>query len=612
MLRILFVFLLFAGFGGAKAETVMLDPGDQQTIIENLRYLEDPDAQLDITDIRNPDLNWLQHSGSSFNKSFSQSTWWLHLQLNNPQNRTEDRLLEISYAILDYVDIYVFSNHSQISHFTLGDRYPYADRPIDSPFFVVPLHWSRDGRMDVYMRIKSSSAIQVPLTLWQPDTFTTQAAKTNIIQGLYYGAMLVIVVYNLLIFLALWDRSYLYYSGFVLSMPLFFAAISGQGFRYIWPDIPGWNDYALTLFLALTVIFANLFTRLFLDLKKVSPLLNYWTLIVTALAVIGLGLVLFSNYRISILYLVAVSAISAPGSMVAGVVSWRRGAETARFYCVAWALFLLGVSVLVLNKINILPNNQLTQYSVQIGSILEAVLLSFAMAERINVERKLRYQAQDETLTTTRRLNAELETRVQERTDELEQLNKRLRVLSNTDQLTGLYNRRYLEQKMQSEWERCKRYKHSMAMVMMDVDYFKKVNDTYGHPAGDECLRQVTAQILGCVRVQSDHVARYGGEEFCMLLPETDTEGAVVLAERIRTIVASHPIVTQDHVFNVTISLGVFAMIPNNNQHLGYMLQCVDLALYQSKENGRNLVTVFDPDHSNPQKPNDEIKNSHR
>jgi len=116
--------------------------------------------------------------------------------------------------------------------------------------------------------------------------------------------------------------------------------------------------------------------------------------------------------------------------------------------------------------------------------MIEVVLLSFALAQRINVERQLRYQAQSETLETARRLNRELEERVQERTQELENLNEKLNELSVTDDLTGLRNRRFLDQQLEQEVGRAWRSEHSLAVAMLDIDHFKPVNDTYGHQMG--------------------------------------------------------------------------------------------------------------------------------
>jgi diguanylate cyclase len=229
----------------------------------------------------------------------------------------------------------------------------------------------------------------------------------------------------------------------------------------------------------------------------------------------------------------------------------------------------------------------------QFGSVFEAVLLSFALAERINIERKLRFAAQDEALQITRRLNLELEQRVQERTSELELLNTKLQELSNTDQLTQLKNRRYMDQLIRKEWSRCKRYGHFLSVMILDVDFFKNVNDQYGHSAGDTCLKQIAKRMLDCLRRPSDQVARYGGEEFCIILPETDSKGAQLVAERIRKKISSQTITTEDAQFSVTVSIGIESEIPLDQTSVETMLHRADLALYHSKQNGRNLVTLF-------------------
>lgn len=148
---------------------------------------------------------------------------------------------------------------------------------------------------------------------------------------------------------------------------------------------------------------------------------------------------------------------------------------------------------------------------------------------------------------------------------------------------------------MRKEWARCKRYERDFAIMMLDVDFFKKVNDQYGHPAGDTCLKRVAELVTQCIRWPSDQLARYGGEEFCLILPETGEDGARVVAERIRSAVEGDLIVTDSGSFGVTISLGVCVGKPRQGR-VEDMLKSADLALYQSKETGRNKVTLYNQD----------------
>ncbi len=158
------------------------------------------------------------------------------------------------------------------------------------------------------------------------------------------------------------------------------------------------------------------------------------------------------------------------------------------------------------------------------------------------------------------------------------------------DALTGIHNRRSLETSLKREMERYKRYGHPLSMIMFDIDFFKKVNDTYGHQCGDFILQQIALTIEKEVRDQ-DLLARYGGEEFCCLLPETSMEAAVVLAERFRKKVSQKPYRYQDKSVDVTISLGVSTM--SNETTTGEMLlKKADTGLYAAKNAGRNRVMV--------------------
>ena len=575
-------------FSVPDSDSVSLDP--------QVQYLEDGEGQMRLDDVRRANVHWRQNGSSAFNQGYSASVWWLHLDLTNPTPESIARYLSLEYAVLDYVDVYVVADNKVVNQYRLGDMHPFFQRPVQNQYFVVPLEWQPHQQLNLYIRIRTSTAVQVPMTLWKRSAFEAHENSSNIAQGFYYGAMVVIAAYNLLIFMMLLERTYLFYFGFIMSMPMFLASLSGQAYRYLWPDSVVWNDHAIPLFLGATFMFAAFFARRFLQVQKWSPHL-YKGLTFVAYASGGSVLLsFFSPYYVSIHLLVPLGLFACVFDLVVGVMALRNHVPTARYYFIAWLAFLVGGTLLALNKLDLIPNNFITEYSVQIGSLLEAVLLSFAMAERINIERKLRFEAQDEALKVTRRLNEELELRVKERTEELEVLNEKLMELSNTDQLTGLRNRRCLERVMAEEWSRCLRYKHSMAVLMMDVDYFKKVNDTYGHPAGDACLQQVAKHMEEGVRWPSDRVARYGGEEFCMLLPETDAAGAHTVAERIRNAVAGSPVEADQHRFSVTVSIGVYVGVPSDRNGAEIMLKRADEALYQAKETGRNRVVQYRED----------------
>ncbi|MFE8069552.1 diguanylate cyclase [Marinobacteraceae bacterium S3BR75-40.1] len=173
----------------------------------------------------------------------------------------------------------------------------------------------------------------------------------------------------------------------------------------------------------------------------------------------------------------------------------------------------------------------------------------------------------------------------------LERANAQLEKLSQTDRLTHLLNRGAWENLLVSEFERFRRYQHACALVMFDIDHFKKVNDTYGHQAGDEVIRK-TADILRQNLRQTDLAGRYGGEEFAVILPETDARGAQIFCERVRQSIEECVVDTRAGDITYTISMGISAL-DNEVKDYNEWLEQSDQALYQAKENGRNQVRIF-------------------
>ncbi|MDF1565056.1 MAG: sensor domain-containing diguanylate cyclase [Deltaproteobacteria bacterium] len=168
--------------------------------------------------------------------------------------------------------------------------------------------------------------------------------------------------------------------------------------------------------------------------------------------------------------------------------------------------------------------------------------------------------------------------------------NARLYRLAVTDALTLAYNRQYLSERFPAEMDRALRYDQPLSLIMLDIDHFKQVNDTHGHPVGDEVLRAVVRITSDLVR-EIDVVVRYGGEEFILLLPNTDREGGWRVADRIRQRVAETPIETERGALRLTVSAGV-AQASGAGDDAAALIRRADKALYEAKEGGRNQVVV--------------------
>jgi diguanylate cyclase (GGDEF)-like protein len=274
--------------------------------------------------------------------------------------------------------------------------------------------------------------------------------------------------------------------------------------------------------------------------------------------------------------------------------------RSAYFFLAAFALLMLGGAMTTLRAMGIVPTNAFTVDGIQLGSALEMLLLAFALADRFNVMRrdKARVQeqllhAQQQLVDTLKSSERELEQRVAQRTDELQLLNSKLETLSLTDSLTGIANRRHFDSILQQEWQRAVRQGQPLALAILDVDWFKRYNDHYGHPAGDACLRQIAQTLAATVSRASDRVARYGGEEFVFIAPMTDAQSALEIADRVIQAIAALALPHSDTPSGyVSVSMGVAAVIPSAEHTASMLLQQADAALYQAKTLGRNRAVL--------------------
>ncbi|HEY4441711.1 MAG TPA: diguanylate cyclase [Candidatus Elarobacter sp.] len=194
-------------------------------------------------------------------------------------------------------------------------------------------------------------------------------------------------------------------------------------------------------------------------------------------------------------------------------------------------------------------------------------------------------------LNAMRRIT-EMQSRLLEMSRQLQQVNRELVTLSSSDGLTGIANRRTFDRSLELEWQRGLRSAKPLALVISDVDFFKRYNDTYGHHEGDACLRAVAGALAGAVSRPADVVARFGGEEFVVLLPETDIDGAVVvaeqLAEAVRALRLRHE--KSDAAPHVTMSFGVASCVPAHALTSDRLVETADQALYEAKSAGRDRV----------------------
>ncbi|TDT44375.1 diguanylate cyclase [Halospina denitrificans] len=561
------------------------------------------------------DDQWRAESPPAISHGYVDHPYWFRIALKNP---TEQRLrpyFEIGYPVLRHIEFYRIHDHAPMEKLLLGNERPFEERPLEHRNFIVPLELAPGETLTIYMRVTTGSSMQLPLTLWAPEAFQVYEQSDLLFQGIYYGIAVAMILYHCFVFIALRERAFLYYLGYITAMPLFLATLGGLSYQYLWPQATWWNNQLLMIFLHAVVIFGSFFTVRFLSIGRHShPIIHGTILTVAGVAALIVLAALVIPFAHIVLPSILLAFIACSLMLTVGVVRLLEGDFAARYYTLAWCFMLFGGIVLALNKLALVPNNVFTQNAVQVGSALGVILLSIAIADRLNKEKQTALEAQQmalreeknarlaqaETLKIQEEANTKLEERVRERTEELETANAKLREFSTTDSLTGLKTRGYFEEAFMTYCVEAFRYQQSLSLLVMDIDHFKSFNDTYGHLVGDQCLRVVAETMASVVTRSPDLLARYGGEEFVAVLPDTTAEGARCVAERIRKKMASAPFQVSDERITVTLSIGVTSRIPGNADMSQQLFEEADRALYQAKRADRNQVVVFDPEGSEP------------
>lgn len=526
--------------------------------------LPDPSGRMTLAQVRQrPADEWQPVSSPTPNFGFSRSAYWFRVTLQNPGILPQARVFEVQAPLLDWLDTYLLDADGRVlRHWALGDKRPFELRPVAHRHFALPLQWPPQASLQLYVRMQTHGSAQLPTRLWMPEAFEVERERTTLAHGIYFGVMFAMLVYNLFLLLSVRESSYFWYVLWVGALAAFVGSLTGLSFQFLWPTATHWNDTSIVFFLSLALGFGCLFTRSFLGLPGAVPR-SARLLIGLAAGAWGFGAAaLVLPYAPMVRGVAALAvALSAVG-FVLGVMRLRDGFEPARYYLIAWSFVLFGGCVVALERAGLLPSNVWTENASQIGSAVEVLLLALALAARMNNERRLREQAQAETLHAQRKANEQLDRRVRERTAELERANVRLHEMSQTDGLTGLHNRRHLDEVLTLESQRASRGSGPLGLILIDIDHFKGVNDRHGHAAGDECLKQIASTIRTHARRSTDLVARYGGEEFCALMPAVGIDEAMAIAEHLRAQIEATLFEADGKQLRLTASLGVCCRVP--------------------------------------------------
>jgi two-component system NtrC family sensor kinase len=362
------------------------------------------------------------------NLGISHQAYWLKLNIQNLAN-VPQLALQIRLPTLDYVDFYqVARDGSIVKDEKVGDRRPYYNREFDNPFSTFLFTCKPREITTVYIRVAGNEQLQVPLTLASQDQLQQKNSDAYIIFGVYAGIICVMFVYNLFLYLSTREETYLYYIVYLFFIGLLQANFQGFPFKYLWPENMWLSTHAVYILTPLAALSALEFMRKFLHTKQLLPKHNRIMYLFYIPYSIALLLVVFDQLLYSYQLLQITAIVIAIYMLVIAFKTYNSGYKSAIFFIRAWIVFLLGLCIFVLKDYNILPYNTITYNMMPFGSALEVILLSFALADKINILKKEKEASQEEALRISLEneklileQNFELEKKVQERTLELQQ-----------------------------------------------------------------------------------------------------------------------------------------------------------------------------------------------
>jgi len=583
-----------------------------------VEWVEDPGRALSFDAVRtNPEAErFVRSEDEVLNFGYSESAHWLRLRLEGATVPAEGWLLEVRFPSLDEVDLYlpVRAADGRTIYRTLraGDTRPWMEREVKDRAHVFRLPAKTQTREPIFLRVATRSVLTVPLYLWQPQAFAAGEIREQLGYGLFYGLVVALFLYNLMLFVSLRDRAYFWYVLYVGMFGLSLFTLDGFAFQYLWPENVWWTNRALGALLCATLAFGALFTRNFLAIPGTSRLVDRLVIAVAMAGVLGTLVSVVggpSYYSLVMRTLSVVAAASGVAILYVAAQQLARGYRPARFFLLAWAALVVFIALGALRNYALVPTNFLTLHGLHIGLALDVVLLSLALADRIQVIEQEKDLAQTRALMhqqalleTTSASGRELETHIRERTRELNRANEQLRedarerealmhqlrereehlrFMAQHDALTGLPNRISLQQRLELALELAKRNRKKVAVMMVDLNNFKRLNDTRGHLVGDQALAAVAGRLRTSVR-GSDTVARYGGDEFVVLAGELDrAEDACMIAEKIADMV-NVPLSLEGGLARISCAIGI-SVFPDDASEGEALIDHADKAMYVVK-----------------------------
>lgn len=564
--------LLLLNFTTLFALTAPLDLNTSHTYIgKSMHVYEDKSAQLDFNQVSQLPLeSFSSIENSIFTCPFSKSAFWYTFTLNNSQKQDLSRLFVFEAPWLDYIQINILSPNGHTQQYELGNTFDYDQRSIDH-HFINQRHLFEPGLSTVYIQVKTRDPFVFATSILDEHQFLLNQIQNSKYTGIIFGILIAMLLYNFLIFIGIKEPYFAYYVLFVIAFLLMNSSYNGylfQKFQFTSLDIQNWiNSSSIFLFLFTYL----LFTKSFLSLKKEHEQLNTTTNYVIYILLITAFLsALTGGYRLHVILSIIFVVIISFYIFSIAVYSWKKGNRSARFFILGSIGGIFGSVITALTVMGQIPYNPVAYKALDYGMLVDAILLSLALSDRIKITQEEKNVAEiEKTIAEAEKILAEKSAR--------------------TDFLTGLMNRRAYDEITGTESNRSSRYHMNMSLVLLDIDDFKSFNDNYGHHVGDMALKHF-AEILIHIKRECDYAFRLGGDEFVILLPQTPKSDAISLAQRIQEEVRSKKLRVNHDTLHMSVSYGAAEYQPNDRS-IEQILKRADIALYQAKENERTQTS---------------------
>ena len=402
-----------------------------------LTYFVDSTNSLSFEDVSSTGFSERFQKNSAYqNRDFKiNASYWIRLPILHTTQTQKVWLLEFYDQTIDYLDAFIPGVDGSYKKVSMGDRLQFGDRTLLHKNFEIPLSMKSDTLMVYYFRVQSHGFADIRIAFRSVNRFVYYALNEYFLFGTFYGMILIISLYNFLVFLAIREIKNIYYILYILSVAAYAMSYDGIGFQYLWPHYPEFNNYAIGITLYSLILWSLVFTRRFLRTRAHAPMLDRalrWIIVLrSAFFAIELlflpELLMYRNIEIIPLSIIFITAITV----------WKRGYRPARFFVMAYGILFLGFFIRSLVYFNLLPFNTPLHYSLHFSFVLEMLFLTFALGDRIRILKAMRDRAQKRIIRQYEinmelkdRVNRELGQKVMERTLQLNKKNEELEAIN--------------------------------------------------------------------------------------------------------------------------------------------------------------------------------------